>query len=549
MPSVARLALLAPLLAVAPAAADEECVNVRVDLVPTDSLQMVVWLEKADGTFVDTLYITAKTGLYGLGNRPGRMDFNSGPIPNPVTGVDDMWPYGRRVNTFPVWAHRHGMSWPEVVFQDGFEDNLSHSVAISSVEATPPYCRPISDDNDQQCWPGTADKVMWDTGTCATVVHTDKGKLSATKTSLYPPRADLTVQSEDSGDVAMFPTLNPFDAITRATPAGGQPVAINWPVPRDVPAGDYVMHVETSKAFDFNSTYNDSVYPGPNVSYKACGLPYRGQPSVVYRVPFTISGQHDVELGTDYAGYGHVNGENGMLFPPDATITTDTPGSGALRLQLVADGSAMFRLRVQNIPQVDYAPPGMPADLEAMNVKSTSAVLRFVEAGDDGLVGPVTSYEVRVRANEPITAENFEDSIPVIAMVTPVQPGELAQVEIKGLLPETQYYVGVRAFDDCYKDSPIITTQFTTGERVVGAVDACFVATAAYGSVMANDVSVLRSFRDSMLSRTILGELAVEAYYTFGPAVAGVIGESDVLRATARAALTPVIERVRKLDL
>ncbi len=548
MPSAARLALLAPLLAFSPAAADEECVNVKVDLVPTDSLQMVVWLEKADGTFVDTLYITAKTGLYGLGNRPGRMDFNSGPIPNPVTGVDDMWPYGRRVNTFPVWAHRHGMSWPEVQFQDGFEDNLSHSISLSSVEGTPPYCRPISNDNDQQCWPGTADKVIWDTGTCATVVYTDKGRLSPSKTSLYPPRADVTVQSEDSDDVAMFNMLNPFDAITRATPAGGSPVAINWPVPRTVEGGDYVMFVEASKAFDFNATYNDTVYPGPMVSYKACGLPYRGQPSVVYRVPFKISGQHEVELATSYAGYGEVNGANGMLFPPDATITTDTPGSGALRLQLVADGSAMFRIRVQNIPQVDYAPPGMPSDLEAMNVSSTSAVLRFVESGDDGLVGPVTSYEVRVRANEEITEQNFADSIPVISTVTPVQPGELAMIEVKGLLPETDYHIAVRALDDCYKGSPIITARFTTGERVVGSVDACFVATAAYGSVMANDVSVLRTFRNSILSHSILGELAVETYYTFGPAMAGLIGESEVLRATARAALTPVIERVRNLD-
>jgi hypothetical protein len=183
-----------------------------------------------------------------------------------------------------------------------------------------------------------------------------------------------------------------------------------------------------------------------------------------------------------------------------------------------------------------------------MNVKSTSATLRFIEPGDGGLVGPVTSYEVRVRANEPVTEENFAGSMPVLATIKPVSPGELALVEIKGLLPETTYYVGVRAFDDCYKGSPLVTARFTTSERVVGSVDACFVATAAYGSMMANDVSVLRAFRDSMLSRSILGELAVEAYYTFGPAMAGVIGESDVLRATARVALTPVIERVRKLD-
>ena len=44
---------------------------------------------------------------------------------------------------------------------------------------------------------------------------------------------------------------------------------------------------------------------------------------------------------------------------------------------------------------------------------------------------------------------------------------------------------------------------------------------------------------------TVFGELAIETYYTFGPPVAGVVGESELLRATARAALRPVIEKVR----
>ena len=83
--------------------------------------------------------------------------------------------------------------------------------------------------------------------------------------------------------------------------------------------------------------------------------------------------------------------------------------------------------------------------------------------------------------------------------------------------------------------------------REVAEVDWCFVATAAYGSVMANDVEMLRRFRDSILERTVFGELAVETYYTFGPAVAGVIGESDLLRATARTVLAPIVQAVRQL--
>jgi hypothetical protein len=47
-----------------------------------------------------------------------------------------------------------------------------------------------------------------------------------------------------------------------------------------------------------------------------------------------------------------------------------------------------------------------------------------------------------------------------------------------------------------------------------------------------------------MLKHSVLGELAVETYYTFGPTVAGVVGESDLLRATARQLLTPLVRWV-----
>src|SRR5436305_631167 len=91
------------------------CVTVDVDFTPTDNLQIVAWLEKADGTFVDTAYITNKTGRFGLGNRPGIPIFNTG------SASADSWPYGPRVQTFPVWAHRHGKQFPAVIFQ-----NLDH---------------------------------------------------------------------------------------------------------------------------------------------------------------------------------------------------------------------------------------------------------------------------------------------------------------------------------------------------------------------------------------------------------------------------------------
>ena len=131
---------------------------------------------------------------------------------------------------------------------------------------------------------------------------------------------------------------------------------------------------------------------------------------------------------------------------------------------------------------------------------------------------------------------------------SPEAPGTAQEIDLTGLLPLTTYYVGIRAYDDCKDFGPLVTLSVTTSAVLSGEVDACFIATAAYGSLMANDVVMLRSFRDAYLRSNVLGELVTEAYYTFGPAAAEVIGQSEVLRATTRDALAPVVKWARGLS-
>lgn len=485
--------------------------------------QIVGWIEDTAGTYVDTIYITHMTGTYGLGNRPGRFDFNSSPF----------WPYGRRITTFPVWAHKHGLEWPELRFQDDQDSNLSHAQRQSSVDSW--YCRPLL--------PSEFDAVS-----CPSAMsYTDKGIMSTTRTSKYPPRNDLNPLPQDSPSVAMYATLNPFDAVSMPTPLTGTMTQVAWAIPADLPTGDYVLFLEVSKEFDMNSTYNETVYPAPSpIPWDDYGLPYRGQPSVIYRVPFTVGVGDVTSTATTatYAGYGDPDGLDGAIRAPDSTIS-DAPGSGAGRLALVADGGDPFRVRVVARAELDETAPAEPRDPGITELSSTRAVVAFTAPGDDGLTGRVQSYEIRYRVREPITEDNFASSTIVPADLEIRAPGEEQTFELKNLLPETTYYVAIRAYDNCRNASPLQVLEITTPERPVGEVDACFIATAAYGSVMADDVELLRRFRDSLLSKTAFGELAIETYYTFGPAFAGMIGESDVMRATAREALHPIVTRVK----
>ncbi len=489
-------------------------------MIPTAELQIVVWLEDVAGNYVETLYISRLTGTYGLGNRPGIMEFNSA----------WRWPYGRRISTFPVWAHRHGMEWPLVVFQDGNDNNLSHQLGQSSAESF--YCRPLKEG-----------EAAWDAQSCASTVYTDKGAFSATETSNYPPRSDLVAGDPvDSNDVARFSSLNPFDSVSRATPPGGEPFRVGWKIPENLPAGEYVVWVEVAKEFDQNAFYD---YPAPlAISYSEYGLPYRGQPSVVYRVPIAIATEETIAMTVDYAGYGDPDGASGMLFAPDTTITTGTPGSGASRLLLVDEGDEMYRVKVAARPSADEQRPGEVTQLEVLDVTQSGALVELVAPGDDGETGLISGYDVRLSAGEPITEDNFEDMTPAPVTLAPAAPGTKQSFEVQEMLPSTNYYLAIRAYDECKNVGPVATFQITTPQRENGTVDACFVATAAYGSLMAADVHMLRQFRDRYLRSNVAGELLVEAYYTFGPSLAQVVGESEGLRRLARAGLAPLVDAV-----
>ncbi len=69
----------------------------------------------------------------------------------------------------------------------------------------------------------------------------------------------------------------------------------------------------------------------------------------------------------------------------------------------------------------------------------------------------------------------------------------------------------------------------------------CFIATAAYGSPLANEIGVLRQFRDQYLLRSSLGQQVVDAYYEHSPPLARVIAANEPLRTGVRITLAPVV--------
>jgi len=86
------------------------------------------------------------------------------------------------------------------------------------------------------------------------------------------------------------------------------------------------------------------------------------------------------------------------------------------------------------------------------------------------------------------------------------------------------------------------TTQYTTAtEPTRRASGGCFIATAAYGTPMAEEIEILREFRDEYLITNPLGRAFVDFYYRVSPPIAEFITEHPRLKPIVRANLVPVV--------
>ena len=86
--------------------------------------------------------------------------------------------------------------------------------------------------------------------------------------------------------------------------------------------------------------------------------------------------------------------------------------------------------------------------------------------------------------------------------------------------------------------TPSYTFSATTGtygfEIRANATSPCFIATAAYGTPLHDDIDVLRAFRDEYLMANSPGRAFVKAYYTLSPPIAAMIRDNEWLGIAVR---------------
>jgi hypothetical protein len=189
--------------------------------------------------------------------------------------------------------------------------------------------------------------------------------------------------------------------------------------------------------------------------------------------------------------------------------------------------------------------PSEVSSLKVVTVGELSATISFLDADAAGQM--VDSYDIRYRIGTFMSDADFEHADHA-RIVQPGAPGTPEMFTIPDLKPGFRYVVGVRSFDICSQQSDVATVSFATPSETFTQLSGCFVATAAYGSVLEPEVDALRRARDRLRAASPLFATAADLYYRSGPAAAAVVGKSALAKGVARRVIGPFAGLAEALD-
>lgn len=221
----------------------------------------------------------------------------------------------------------------------------------------------------------------------------------------------------------------------------------------------------------------------------------------------------------------------------------DSQVQGDATFYVIIQNTSIADVQYQTIPfHIDLRAPNPPIlDSLAGGDARLNAKWSDPDNGDDD-VTYVLYYSDAPFGEDDLDAVDFKDQITARSVAID-----------NNVYNSVTYWVSVAARDSADNESvlsnqleitPEPTTDFWMSYVNAGGEDVgsfCFVATAAYGSTLHNNLHTLRQFRDEILRGSTAGSAFVDAYYRYGRFAAAYIADKPALRAAARVALSPLV--------
>jgi DNA-binding beta-propeller fold protein YncE len=269
----------------------------------------------------------------------------------------------------------------------------------------------------------------------------------------------------------------------------------------------------------------------------------------------------DVAVTPDGAK-AYVAGADASLTAVDLDSRTGTPVSlsrPAARLAMSPDGWAVWALVPSDgISPAEIAIVGTATDLvaRAVTIPSTSTTAGRLAISPDGKVAIVTRHgdaALELGGKPALSiAKNGGGIGTVTSTPEGISCGErcFARFDAGTTVQLAEVAAAGSRFDGWNGECSVgRVTMGTTGKTCTATFTlvsnasggGCFIATAAWGSPMAEEVRALRDFRDRHLRTNAPGRVFVQAYEALSPPAARYIADKPALRALARGVLWPLV--------
>jgi hypothetical protein len=302
--------------------------------------------------------------------------------------------------------------------------------------------------------------------------------------------------------------------------------------------------------------------PGGNVTEPGVGTFVYGNSTVV-----DIVAEADTDNHYHFAGWTGDVGTIASVNAASTNITMDDSYSIAANFEL---DEGWYSLTISSTDGGNVTEPGV-----GTFVYGNSTVVELVAQPDAGYqflrwTGNVTTV---TDVNAASTTIAMNDSYSITANFESWQPEPMAQLTVSSttggsvttpgegtfwyplgaevnLVAEavsgynfTNWSGDVSTIADINVASTTITmdSSYSIIANFSGTGSRCFIATAAYGTPMAEEIQILREFRDEYLLTNALGQALVDVYYRVSPPIAEFITEHPSLKPIVRAGLVPAV--------